>query len=99
MENVSRRNFVLGAAGAYAVFGIAKPIEFIGFAQAQKEPAQFHKYKVGSVEVFSLHDGEVVRPDLNGFVKNVPLDDVKAALDAAGKPDDALSGDSPASRQ
>ena len=88
MTHVSRRNFVLGAAGASAVFGLTKPVEFIGFAQAQKGPAEFLKYKVGSAEVFSLHDGEIVRAQLEGFVKNAPLDQVKAALKAAGKPED-----------
>ena len=88
MSEVSRRNFVLSAAGAAAVFGLDKPVEFIGFAQAQKPPAEFLKYKVGGAEVFSLHDGEVVRPSLDGFVKNVPVEEVKAALKAAGKPED-----------
>lgn len=92
MTHVSRRNFVLGAAGASAVFGLGKPVEFIGFANAQqKAPAEFLKYKVGSAEVFSLHDGEVVRPSLEGFVTNVPLEDVKKALVAAGKPDDKFN--------
>ena len=91
MTHVSRRNFVLGAAGATAVFGLDKPVEFIGFANAQKAPAEFLKYKVGSAEVFSLHDGEVVRPSLEGFVTNVPLEDVKKALVAAGKPDDKFN--------
>ena len=92
MTHVSRRNFVLGAAGASAVFGLDKPVEFIGFANAQqKAPAEFLKYKVGSAEVFSLHDGEVVRPSLEGFVTNVPLEDVKKALVAAGKPDDKFN--------
>jgi glyoxylase-like metal-dependent hydrolase (beta-lactamase superfamily II) len=91
MTHVSRRNFVLGATGAAAMFGLDKPVEFIGFAQAQKAPAEFFKYKVGSAEVYSLHDGEVVRPSLDGFVKNVPLEEVKAALKAAGKPDDKFN--------
>jgi glyoxylase-like metal-dependent hydrolase (beta-lactamase superfamily II) len=91
MAEVSRRNVVLGAAGAYALFGLDKPVEFIGFAQAQKAPGQFLKYKVGSAEVFSLHDGEALRPSLEGFVKNVPLDQVKAALKGAGLADDKLT--------
>ncbi len=89
MPNVSRRNFVLSAAGAAAVFGLNKPVEFIGFAQAQKAPVEFFKYKGGSADVFSLHDGEIVRPQLEGFVTNVPLDEVKKAFAAAGKPDRA----------
>jgi glyoxylase-like metal-dependent hydrolase (beta-lactamase superfamily II) len=36
MTQSSRRNFVLSAAAAGAVFGLDKPLEFIGSAQAQK---------------------------------------------------------------
>jgi glyoxylase-like metal-dependent hydrolase (beta-lactamase superfamily II) len=90
MQQVSRRNFVLGAAGASALFGLNKPIEFIGFAQAQRGPAQFLKYKVGSAEVFSLHDGEATRPSLDGFIKNVPVDQVKAHLKSINLPEDKL---------
>ena len=32
MFQISRRNLVLGAAGAYAAFGLSKPIAFIGAA-------------------------------------------------------------------
>ena len=91
MVQVSRRNVVLGAAGAYALFGLNKPVEFIGLAQAQKGPAEFLKYKVGSAEVYSLHDGEIMRPSLDGYVKNVPIEQVKAALKAAGMPDDKFN--------
>ena len=38
MFETSRRDLVLGAAGAYAAFGLAKPIAFIGAAQAQQAP-------------------------------------------------------------
>ena len=82
---------MLGAAGAYALFGLNKPVEFIGFAQAQKAPTQFLKYKVGSIEAFSLHDGEAVRPSLDGFIKNAPVEQVKAHLKAVGLPEDKLT--------
>jgi hypothetical protein len=38
MFEISRRDLVLGAASAYAVFGLTKPIAFIGAAQAQARP-------------------------------------------------------------
>ena len=39
MFEISRSDLVLGAANAYAVFGLTRPIAFIGAAQAQT-PAQ-----------------------------------------------------------
>jgi hypothetical protein len=39
MFEISRRDLVLSAAGAYAAFGLAKPIAFIGAAEAQTAPA------------------------------------------------------------
>ena len=88
MTHISRRNFVLGAASAYVVFGVKRPVEFIGFAQAQTTAVQFHKYKIGSLEEFSLHDGELIRPQVEGVIKKVPVEQAKAALRAAGLPDD-----------
>ena len=51
MFQISRRDLVLGAAGAYAAFGLSKPIAFIGAAQAQQTPPgpAFKKYKVGDI--------------------------------------------------
>ena len=51
---VSRRDLVLYAAGAYAAFGLTKPIAFIGAAHAAATPTEagFKKYKIGDLEVF-----------------------------------------------
>ncbi len=59
MFEISRRDLVLSSAGAFAAFGLSKPIAFIGAAEAQQAPAaaSFRKYKVGDIEVFSLSDG------------------------------------------
>ena len=58
MLEISRRDLVLGAAGAYAAFGLDKPIRFIGSAYGQQSAAQpFPQYKVGDIEVFSLMMG------------------------------------------
>ena len=55
MFEMSRRDLILGAAGAYAAFGIHKPITFVDAAHAQQSVAQpFRKYKVGDIDVFSL---------------------------------------------
>ena len=82
MFEVSRRDLVLAGVGASLVFGLRGPVAFIGAAQAQRA-ADSLKYKVGDIEVFSLHDGGAER-GVEGYVKNAPPDDVKKALVAAG---------------
>jgi glyoxylase-like metal-dependent hydrolase (beta-lactamase superfamily II) len=83
MFEISRRDLVLGSTGAALVFGLKGPVSFIGAAQAQRA-ADCLKYKVGDIEVFSLHDGSVERVVAEGMVKNASVDDVKKALTAAG---------------
>ena len=83
MFEISRRDLVLGSTGAALVFGLKGPVSFIGAAQAQRA-ADSLKYKVGDIEVFSLHDGSIERVVAEGFVKNASLDEVKKALTAAG---------------
>jgi glyoxylase-like metal-dependent hydrolase (beta-lactamase superfamily II) len=78
------------AAGAAAVFGLSRPIEFIGSAFAQKamaEPKAFHKFKVGEIEVTTIYDGLWEKPHVPNFAKNASLDEVKAALVAGGHTD------------
>src|SRR3977135_1057603 len=84
MFQISRRDLVLGAAGAYATFGLSKPIAFIGAAQAQQTPAGpgFKKYKVGDIEVFSLYDGVWEKPHDEAFIKGANVEETKAALQA-----------------
>src|ERR1700754_3986945 len=83
MFEISRRDLVLGSTGAALVFGLKAPVSFIGAAHAQRA-ADSLKYKVGEIEVFSLHEGSVERTVTEALVKNVALDDVKKALTAAG---------------
>ena len=83
MFEISRRDLVLGSAGAALVFGLKGPVSFIGAAQAQRA-ADSLKYKVGDIEVFSLHEGGIERVLAEGFVKNASMDDVKKALTAGG---------------
>ena len=83
MFEISRRDLVLGSAGAALVFGLKGPVSFIGAAQAQRA-ADSLKYKVGDIEVFSLHDGTIERVLNDGYVKNASLDEVKKALTAGG---------------
>lgn len=83
MFEISRRDLVLGSVGAGLAFGLDGPVAFIGAAQAQRAGNSL-KYKVGDIEVFSLHDGETERVLDAAYVKNVALDDVKKALTASG---------------
>jgi glyoxylase-like metal-dependent hydrolase (beta-lactamase superfamily II) len=89
MFQISRRDLVLGAAGAYAAFGLTKPIAFIGAAQAQTMPAQaaFKKYRVGDIEVISLYDGVWEKPHDENFIKGTNVEQTKTELKAGGLPD------------
>jgi glyoxylase-like metal-dependent hydrolase (beta-lactamase superfamily II) len=88
MFQISRRDLVLSAAGAYAAFGLTKPIAFIGAAEAQQAPTQgFRKYKVGDIEVISLADGVWEKPHDENFIKGVNVEQTKAALKAGGLTD------------
>ena len=87
MFEVSRRDLVLGAAGACAVFGLDKPVTFVGAADAQQSVTQpFRKYQVGDIEVFSLLDGARDIPQRDGAVSNVAAEQVRTVLRAAGFP-------------
>ena len=86
MLNLSRRG-VLTAATASAVFGLSKPLALIGpsFAATPIEPAIGHyKYKVGSIEVTAIYDGIWRKPHDPAFIKDVSVEETKAALAKAG---------------
>ena len=88
MSNISHRDLTLGAAGAYAAFGLDKPITFVGSAQAQQSVTPpFRKYKVGDIEIFSLIDGMRDVPLREGIVRNVSVEQIRATLRAANFPD------------
>ena len=99
MQSMTRRNVVLSAAAAGAAFGLNGSLEIISPASAQDkvEPSalnpkalKFHKFKVGDIEVTQVLDGTLVRDHNPAFIKNASVDDVKAALKAAGLPDDKV---------
>jgi glyoxylase-like metal-dependent hydrolase (beta-lactamase superfamily II) len=89
MFHVSRRDLVVGAAGAFAAFGLDKPLAFIGAAQAQTIPAGpgFKKYQVGDIEVISLYDGVWEKAHDENFIKGANVEQTKAELKAAGLTD------------
>src|SRR4051794_3333502 len=89
MFEVSRRDLIVGAAGAYAAFGLDRPLAFIGAAQAQTTPAApgFKSTKVGDLEVISLYDGVWEKPHDENFIKGANVEQTKAALKAGGLTD------------
>jgi glyoxylase-like metal-dependent hydrolase (beta-lactamase superfamily II) len=86
MIEPTRRRVVLSGAAAFAVFGIARPIEIVTGAVAAD--TGFHRFKVGDVEVTTLYDGVWERDHDAGFIANASVEETKAALKASG-----LSGD------
>src|SRR3989440_8323433 len=72
MFEISRRDLIVGAAGAYAAFGLDRPLAFIGAAQAQITPATpgFKSTKVGDLEVISLYDGVWEKPHDENFIRS-----------------------------
>lgn len=89
MWEISRRDLVLGATAAAAAFGLAKPLAFIGAADAQTIPPQpgFKSTKVGDIEVISLFDGVWEKPHDENFIKGASVAQTKDALKAAGLTD------------
>lgn len=86
MFNTTRR-MVLGSAAAAAAFGIVGKLEFapVAYAETPVEPlVGFYKYKVGSLEVTAVYDGIWRKPHDPAFIKDVSVDDTKAALAKAG---------------
>lgn len=91
MFGISRRDIVLSAAGAYAAFGLTKPIAFVGAAHAQQNSEQpFGRHKVGDMEITCLIDGMIRVPHREGFIRNATVEQTKAALRASGLSDDSV---------
>jgi len=99
MQSITRRNVVLSAAAAGAAFGLSKRVEVISPASAQQgsgattlnpKGMKFHRFKVGDIEVTQVFDGAVERDHNPTFAKNASVDDVKAALKAAGFPEEKV---------
>jgi glyoxylase-like metal-dependent hydrolase (beta-lactamase superfamily II) len=86
MWSLSRRD-VLASATLAAAFGLSKPLTFVApaYAEAPLEPTVGHyKYKVGSIEVTAIYDGIWRKPHDPAFIKDVSVDETKAALAKAG---------------
>jgi glyoxylase-like metal-dependent hydrolase (beta-lactamase superfamily II) len=90
MVMLTRRNFVISAATASAVFGLNRPIEFMApaLAQAPAAPPKFVRFKIGDIEVTQLYDGIWQKPHDPNFIKNVSVEETKKELKAAGLTDE-----------
>jgi glyoxylase-like metal-dependent hydrolase (beta-lactamase superfamily II) len=53
--------------------------------------AQTHSYKVGDIEIIAVADGQRTAPVDPAFVTNVPIEEVKASLNADGMPKDQFT--------
>jgi glyoxylase-like metal-dependent hydrolase (beta-lactamase superfamily II) len=84
MPEMTRRELIFSAAAATAAFGLGGRLVFPSPAQAQQQG--FHRYAVGSIEVTALSDGVWEKAHDPAFIKNVTVDETKAALAAAGLP-------------
>jgi hypothetical protein len=85
MVTLSRR-VACAAFGAAVACGLNRPLRFIPAAGAASvEPTVgFHRFKVGSVEVTAVYDGIWRKPHDPAFIKDVTVDQTKAALAKAG---------------
>lgn len=87
----NRRTFMISAGAAAAVFGIDGQLAFLPSARADELRDQgFYKFKVGDIEVATIYDGHWNKPHDPGFIRNASLAETKAALKAAGRPQDKV---------
>jgi glyoxylase-like metal-dependent hydrolase (beta-lactamase superfamily II) len=89
---LSRRNLLAGA-GLAAAFGLSSRLIIApAFAQTTPAPAKpFHTYKVGALDCTAVYDGIWEKPHDPAFIKNASVDEVKAAMKAAGLPEEFVS--------
>jgi glyoxylase-like metal-dependent hydrolase (beta-lactamase superfamily II) len=91
MRTPTRRDVVVASAGLAAAFGLGSRLAVITPARAQRTPAPatpFYKYRVGAFECTAVYDGIWEKAHDPAFFKNASVDDVKAALKAAGQTDE-----------
>jgi len=87
----SRRDMIVSAATAAAVFGLDRRFTILGAspaAAATATEAGFYKFNVGDVEMTALYDGIWEKEHDPNFIKGATVDETKKALTDAGlKPD------------
>jgi glyoxylase-like metal-dependent hydrolase (beta-lactamase superfamily II) len=91
MTELSRRHLLAGAAAIGAV--AASPLVAVHAAAppAGKQAPGFYRYKVGTFECTSIHDGARTFPMPDTFVRNVPKAEALAAAQAAYMPRDMVT--------
>src|SRR5262245_38036421 len=92
MTSLSRRSLLAGSALAAAA-GAAGTLPRQAAANAPaagKQSAGVYRYKVGNYEMTALHDGMILRPIDEKFVRNVPFAEVQKALAENFLPTDKL---------
>jgi glyoxylase-like metal-dependent hydrolase (beta-lactamase superfamily II) len=89
MSELSRRHLLAGAAAVGAASALS-PLGALSVRAAVPPAASqapgFYRYKVGTIECTSINDGARTFPLPDGFVKNVPKEEVSAAAEAAYMP-------------
>ncbi len=89
----SRRDMIVSAATAAAVFGLDKRFTILGASPAAAATAieyGFYNFKVGDIEMTAIYDGDWAKDHDPAFIKDVSVDETKKALAAAGLPDDKV---------
>ncbi|MBU2582114.1 MAG: MBL fold metallo-hydrolase [Alphaproteobacteria bacterium] len=77
---------MLSAGASAAAFGLARQLAIIPSANAAAlEDQGFYKFEIGDTEVITVYDGQWNKPHDPNFIKNASLEEVKAALEKAGK--------------
>jgi len=85
----TRRSLFLAGSALLASPAIMHPARAQPAPASQAQTPGFHRFKVGSFTVTTVHDGFVARP-LEGFVRNAPLAEVQAVLRDAFLPQDRM---------
>nr|WP_315726061.1 MULTISPECIES: MBL fold metallo-hydrolase [unclassified Bradyrhizobium] len=82
----TRRTLVLSAAIAAAAFGLDAPLAVAAKPRRRTQDPErgFRRIAIGDAEVIALYDGIWEKPHEAGFLSNAGVNDVKAALRAAG---------------
>lgn len=79
------RREVLHLSGAAAAFGLSGSLTFLPSAIADEvRDKGYHSYKIGDIEVTSIYDGIWEKAHDDGFIRDVSVDETKAALAKAG---------------
>ena len=78
MVEITRRSALIGALGSFASAPLTQAIAFS--PQAGQQAPAFYRYKLGDIEITTVNDGVGALPIDDGFILNVPKDQVNAYL-------------------